>query len=224
MSSHHALLALVCATFGLLVAPWLTRSARDLISRRTPEGVAPRPVGYPIVAGATAFSFAATALHFGPSWQLPAYLLLATLLVVLSVVDLATKTLPRRLVHLALVGGVALLAPVGALSGEPERLLWATTGAIAAFVTLTALHVAARGGFGFGDVRLGAVLGWYLAWQGLWSLVAGLFLAFTLSALTGLALMAVGRAGRRTAIPFGPFLAIGAILALVGAPPIVTGA
>ena len=92
-----------------------------------------------------------------------------------------------------------------------------------AFVVLAVLHVVARGGFGFGDVRLGAVLGWYLAWQGLRYVPAGLFLAFVLSAVTGLALMALGRSGRRTAIPFGPFLAIGAVLALVGSAPLVNG-
>ncbi len=86
------------------------------------------------------------------------------------------------------------------------------------------LHVVARGGFGFGDVRLGAMLGLYLAWQGLRYVPVGLFLAFVLSAITGIALMAFGRAGRRTAIPFGPFLAVGAVLALTAGPALVTGA
>ena len=143
---------------------------------------------------------------------------------VLSFVDLATKTLPRPLVHIALVGGIVLLAPIGAFTGEPQRLLWATLGAVGAFVALTVLHVVARGGFGFGDVRLGAMLGWYLAWQGLRYVPVGLFLAFVLSAITGLALMAFGRAGRRTAIPFGPFLAVGAVLALTAGPAFANGA
>ena len=86
------------------------------------------------------------------------------------------------------------------------------------------LHIVARGGFGFGDVRLGAMLGWYLAWQGLRYVPVGLFLAFVLSAITGVALMALGRAGRRTAIPFGPFLAVGAVLALTAGPALVNGA
>jgi leader peptidase (prepilin peptidase)/N-methyltransferase len=154
---------------------------------------------------------------------LPAYLFLVALLVVLSFVDLATKRLPRDLVHLALAGGIVLLVPIAAFAGEPQRLWWATVGAIGSFVVLAALHLVAKGGFGFGDVRLGAMLGWYLAWQGLRYVPAGLFLAFVLSAVAGVTLMALGRLGRRTAIPFGPFLAIGAVLALVG-PALVAGA
>jgi leader peptidase (prepilin peptidase) / N-methyltransferase len=222
MSGWDIALAAACIALALLVAYWLTPVIRDFVGRRTPEGVAPRPVGYPIVAGATALGFGATALSFGRSAQLPAYLFLVALLVVLSFVDLATKTLPRPLVHTALVGGIVLLVPVGALAGEPQRLLWATLGAVGAYVALTVLHVVASGGFGFGDVRLGAVLGFYLAWQGLRYVPVGLFLAFVLSALTGLALIALGRAGRRTAIPFGPFLAVGAVLALVlGGPSLI---
>ena len=89
---------------------------------------------------------------------------------------LATNTLPRRLVHFALAGGIVLLTPISAITGEPERVAWATVGALGAFVALAVLHVVARGGFGYGDVRLGAMLGWYLAWQGLRYVPVGLFL------------------------------------------------
>jgi leader peptidase (prepilin peptidase)/N-methyltransferase len=215
VSAANVFLAVACGALALLVAPWLTQVTHEFIRRRTREGVAPRPVDHRLVAGATALGFAATALSFGLSAQLPAYLLLVALLVVLSFVDLATMTLPRPLVHAALVGGVVLLVPVAAFAGEPERLLWGTVGALGAFVALAVLHYVANGGFGFGDVRLGAVLGWYLAWQGLMYVPVGLFLAFVLSAVVGLSLIALGRAGSRSAIPFGPFLAVGAVLALV---------
>ena len=208
-------LALSCAVLALIVAPWLTRITRNHIRRRTPEGVAPRPVDGRQVAGATAVGFAASGLQFGPRAVLPAYLFLVALLVVLSFVDLATKRLPRDLVHVALASGILILGPIAVIMGEPERLWWATVGAIGSFVVLAALHVVAHGGFGFGDVRLGAMLGWYLAWQGLRYVPAGLFLAFALSAVAGVTLMTLGRITRRTAIPFGPFLAAGAILALV---------
>ena len=144
------------------------------------------------------------------------YLFLIAALVVLSFVDLATKTLPRRLVHMALAVGIVLLTPIAVFMGEPQRVLWATVGALGAFAVLTVLHVAARGGLGYGDVRLGAMLGWFVAWEGLRHVPVGLFLAFVLSAVVGLALIASGRASRRTAIPFGPFLAIGGVLALLG--------
>jgi leader peptidase (prepilin peptidase)/N-methyltransferase len=222
MSGHELLLPAICAAVALAVAPFLTRLTHGLVASRSTSDT--RAAGLAAVAVTTAAGFVATALHFGWSAELPPYLFLVAVLVVLSFVDLATKTLPRRVVHVALLTGILFLAPISLLTGEPERLLWATLGAVGAFAALTVLHLAARGGFGYGDVRLGAMLGWYLAWQGLRYVPVGFFLAFVLSAVTGLALMALGRARRRTAIPFGPFLAVGAALALVGGPVLVNGA
>jgi leader peptidase (prepilin peptidase)/N-methyltransferase len=215
MNLGHAPLALACGSAALLVAPWLTRLIQRAIAQRSPEGRHGQHA-QAAVAAVTALGFAATALHFGPRAELPVYLFLIAALVVLSFVDLATKTLPRRLVHMALAVGIVLLTPIAVFMGEPQRVLWATVGALGAFAVLTVLHVVARGGLGYGDVRLGAMLGWFVAWEGLRHVPVGLFLAFVSSAVVGLALIASGRASRRTAIPFGPFLAIGGVLALLG--------
>ncbi len=142
-------------------------------------------------------------------------------LVVLSFVDLETRTLPRRVVYAAGAAGVPLLVTAAVVAGEPERIVSAAIGAVVALVALWLLHSVARGGFGFGDVRLGAVLGWYLGWQGLPFAPVGIFLGFLLGAAVGIVLMAVGKAGRRTAVPFGPFLAGGAFLAIIAGRPLV---
>jgi leader peptidase (prepilin peptidase)/N-methyltransferase len=168
-----------------------------------------------LVAPVTAVLLAVTAWQLGASGTLLAYLALGAFLVPLSIVDLATKTLPRRAVWAAGAVGVALLTTVAVASGEPERILWGAIGAAGAFLFLTVLHIVARGGFGFGDVRLGAVLGWYLGWLGLSLVPASMFVAFVLSAIVGVVLMIAGRAGRRTEVPFGPFLAAGALLAVL---------
>ena len=81
------------------------------------------------------------------------------------------------------------------------------------------LYVASRGGMGDGDVRLSPLLGAYLGWLGLAYVPVGLFLGFLFGAIVGVAAMVIGRAGRKTAIPFGPFLAAGTIVAVfVGQP------
>jgi leader peptidase (prepilin peptidase)/N-methyltransferase len=165
-----------------------------------------------VVSGATAWSF-------GWTWALPAYLVLAGFLVALTFIDLDTKTLPRRIVWTAGFTGVFLLAGASLAAGEPHRILLATAGAAIAFVLLCALSIVARGGFGFGDVRLGAVLGWYLGWQSLSVMMTGLAAAFVVSAVIGIVLMAFGRAGRRTEVPFGPALAIGAFGVILAAAP-----
>ena len=215
MNLGHAPLALACGSAALLVAPWLTRLIQRAIAQRSPEARHGKHA-QAAVAAVTALGFAATALHFGPRAELPVYLFLIAALVVLSFVDLATKTLPRRLVHMALAVGIVLLTPIAVFMGEPQRVLWATVGGAG---RLRRSHCAAHrsaGGLGYGDVRLGAMLGWFVAWEGLRHVPVGLFLAFVSSAVVGLALIASGRASRRTAIPFGPFLAIGGVLALLG--------
>ena len=170
---------------------------------------------YAVVELVTAACFAVTAWRIGWAWALPAYLVLAAFLVALSVIDLDTHLLPRRIVYAAGVTGVITLALAAALDEQPERLGWAAIGAVGVLLAFLVIYAAARGGFGFGDVRLGAVLGWYLGWQGLAFAPVGIFLGFLLGATVGSALIVVGRAGRRTAVPFGPFLAGGAFLAIV---------
>ncbi len=74
---------------------------------------------------------------------------------------------------------------------------------------------------GFGDVKLAGVLGLvlgYLSWS---ALVIGAFLGFLLGALVGVAVIAAGRASRKSAIPFGPFMIAGALLALFLATPLL---
>ena len=211
-------LVAVCAVAGWAIGSLL----RPLVDRVTAE----RSEGHPptgrsrLTAPVTAVAFGATAWGFGWTWSLPAYLALAAFLVVLTLIDVDTKTLPRRIVWTAGATGVGLLGVASIATGEPQRIILAAIGATVAFVFLCALSILARGGFGFGDVRLGAVLGWYLGWQSLSLMITGLAAAFVVSAVIGVVLMASGRAGRRTEVPFGPALAIGAFLVLLAAAPI----
>jgi leader peptidase (prepilin peptidase)/N-methyltransferase len=193
---------------------------RPVVDRVTAERspVRPPPGGARLVAPITAVLFGATAWGLGWTWPLPAYLALAAFLVVLTFIDVATKTLPRRIVWAAGATGVGLLAGAAVAAGAPERIVLATVGATLAFVLLCALHILSRGALGFGDVRLGVVLGWYLGWQSLSTMLAGLLAAFVVGAVTGVVLIVLGRAGRRTEVPFGPALAIGALLVLLAAP------
>jgi leader peptidase (prepilin peptidase)/N-methyltransferase len=68
---------------------------------------------------------------------------------------------------------------------------------------------------GFGDVKLAGVLGLVLGWLGWSILLVGGFLGFLLGAVVGGALMAVRKAGRKSKIPFGPFMLAGALLAIL---------
>jgi leader peptidase (prepilin peptidase)/N-methyltransferase len=76
------------------------------------------------------------------------------------------------------------------------------------------VYLASRGGMGDGDVRLSPLLGAYLGWLNPGFVAVGLFIGFFTGAVVGVVMMSVGRAGRKTAVPFGPFLAFGTIVAI----------
>ena len=133
------------------------------------------------------------------------------LLVVVSVVDLEERRVPNRLVLPALA--VALVVRT-ALDPSPRWL----AGAVLAGGTLLALALIHPAGLGMGDVKLAAFLGAWLAWNGVLALVLASFVAFVPA--LGLIVMR-GRAARKVALPFAPFLALGGIVALLACHDIV---
>lgn len=158
--------------------------------------------------------FAAMAVEFGLSWELAAFCVFAAGLVALSAIDLKTKRLPREITYTTAAIGAPLLVIAAFVRDEPERMWMAALGAAIAFVFMLLIYIVSRGGMGDGDVRLSPLLGMYLGWLNPGIVLVGLFLGFFLGAIVGVALMASGAAGRRTKIPFGPFLAAGSLLAV----------
>jgi leader peptidase (prepilin peptidase)/N-methyltransferase len=176
---------------------------------------------YPVVELTTAVLFVAMGLRFGPSWALPAYLTFGAVAVVLAGIDLDTMTLPRRIVYGGGIAGAALLALAAVASGQPSRLVDAAIGAAGAVAFLLALHLVSPRGMGFGDVRFAGLVGLHLGWLGLTEVPTGLFLGFALGAIVGVGWLALGGAAwRRTRIPFGPFLAAGALVTVVWGEPL----
>lgn len=141
--------------------------------------------------------------------------MLVAALIVLSVIDIRTHRLPRRIIYAAAVAGVPWLIAAAVMAGEPHRLRTMVLGATGALLVFWVIYVAARGAFGDGDVRLAPLLGAYLGFVDVPHVVVGLFLGFVLASATGITLLVLGRAGRRTALPFGPFMAVGAMATLV---------
>jgi len=143
-----------------------------------------------------------------------AHLALAGVGLWLIVIDARTHRLPNRIVLPAL-GALVLLVIVEALiTGDGGRMLRALLGGLALGVFYAILHLASRQGMGGGDVKLAAVIGLVLAWHGWQTLLLGAAAAFLLGALCALALMLARRANRSTRIAFGPWMIIGAALAV----------
>ncbi|KUL54742.1 prepilin peptidase [Streptomyces sp. NRRL S-1521] len=168
-----------------------------------------------VVAPAAALVCAALAATTGPRPELGVWLVLAPFGVLLAVVDFTVHRLPDVLT-LPLGGAALVLLAVAALLPEHGGS-WtgALYGAFALAGAYFVLFLISPDGMGFGDVKLALCLGAVLGWYGWGVLLLGAFAGFLLASLYGVALVVARRAGRRTAIPFGPFLIGGAFVGVL---------
>ena len=146
---------------------------------------------------------------------LPLLLVLGSAGAALTFIDLEHHRLPDAIVLPLYPVTVVGLVLDGVVSGQ-----WPWTGALVGLAVwvgvIGGLWLLSGGrGMGFGDVKLAPVLGATLGWVAPAAALVGLFAAFALGALVGVALLAARRAGRRSALPFGPFLIMGAGVGLV---------
>ncbi len=162
----------------------------------------------------TALLFGLFAWKFGLDWALPAFCVFGAGLVGLSWIDLRTKRLPREIIYVTAAVGIPLLCIAALARHEPRRMWTMLLGAACALAFMGLVYLLSRGGMGDGDVRLSPLLGAYLGWLNPGLVAVGLFMGFLAGAVVGVAMMARGRAGRKTAVPFGPFLALGTIVAV----------
>jgi leader peptidase (prepilin peptidase)/N-methyltransferase len=169
---------------------------------------------YPLVELATGALFALMVVRFGLAWDLPAYLYLAAIAVALALIDIDVHRLPNAIVLPSYPVVTALLLLPALVDGRWDDCLRAALGGVILFVFYFLLAFIYPAGMGFGDVKLAGVLGAYLGWLGWGALGVGAFLGFLLGGVLGALLMALGRAGRKSKIPFGPFMLLGALIAV----------
>jgi len=162
---------------------------------------------YPLVEAVTGLLCALVVYDQGPDEDALLGLALVLLLVPITLIDLDHRIIPNKLTLLGAVLAPAILAftDPGAL---PEHLI---AGAAAGGFFLLVVFAYPRG-MGMGDVKLAAVLGLFLGRD----VAPALFVAFLVGTLVGAAIIARkgSRDGRKTAVPFGPFLALGGVVAL----------
>jgi leader peptidase (prepilin peptidase)/N-methyltransferase len=172
------------------------------------------PVRYPLIEALTAALCVGAVLAHSSLAAVTLGIVLILLAVPVALIDLEHRIIPNRLTALgavlALVIGTALDP-----GGESTRLI-AGAGA-GGFLLIAAL--AYPGGMGMGDVKFAAVMGLFLGE----AVAAAMLFALVVGALAGALVIARkgARAGRKTAIPFGPFLAAGAVAAVFAGQPVV---
>ena len=179
---------------------------------------------YPLVELATGLAFAGVAWLFLATSALPlgstlvvtvAYLYLAAISIALALIDIDTHRLPNSIVLPSYVVVAVLFTAACLLGADWGALLRAAIGGAALYLFYFILRVVRPAGMGGGDVKLAGVLGAYLAWLGWGALAVGAFAAFLIGGVFGLALIAARKAGRKSAIPFGPFMLAGAWVGII---------
>jgi leader peptidase (prepilin peptidase)/N-methyltransferase len=175
---------------------------------------------YPLVEVLTAAMFVLMAVVIEPVAAVPAFLYLAAVGVALALIDIDVKRLPNSIVLPSYVVGIVLLTAAALTDGDPGRMVQALGGMALLYAFYFTLALVYPAGMGFGDVKLAGVLGLYLGWLGWGSVVVGAFLGFFTGGLLGGLLLASGRATRKSAIPFGPFMLVGALLGIIWGEPL----
>jgi leader peptidase (prepilin peptidase)/N-methyltransferase len=196
------------------VLSWLSSRGR---CRHCGEEV---PVGYPLVEVANVALWGLAAARFGVSWELPVYLVLFSVLLALSVIDLELYLLPNRLTYPAIVASIVSVPVLSFLLRE-DPVSAITSAFVGGFgyalflvlmVTVFEL-ILRKEAMGMGDVKLAVVLGFWVGWIHLVLVVYALLFACLLGVVVGMVVLAVRRESR--AFPFGPWLAIGAVAAIL---------
>lgn len=165
---------------------------------------------YPAVELLTGVLFSTLAFKFGWDSVLPAYLYLAAVGVALALIDLDVKRLPNSLTYPSYPVGIGLMA-ISIHGHGTHPFLRALLGMAVLFAFYALLWFFYPAGMGLGDVKLSGVLGLYLGWLSWGALVVGAFAAFVYGGVVGIGVILFAGGGRKTKVPFGPFMLLGAL-------------
>ncbi len=162
---------------------------------------------YPVVELATAILFALAAHQVGPARDLVPALLLLSALIAITFIDLDHQLIPDVITLPGIIAGAALSVAL-----HPERWLDTVLGVVIGGGLFFVIIVASGGGMGGGDMKLGAMMGAFLGWK---LVLLAILLGVLAGGAVAIALLTTGSKGRKDPVPFGPFLALGAVLSLL---------
>jgi leader peptidase (prepilin peptidase) / N-methyltransferase len=174
---------------------------------------------YVLVELGNAVLWVAAGLRFGMSWALIPMLVLFSTLLVQSVIDLETYRLPDKINFPVLGALVVLVALVSLGEGEPRHLALALAGSVAYSLGLFLPAMVMPGGMGLGDVKLALLMGLGLGWIHPVLVLFSLIIACGIGIVVGLGFLVVR--GKSAEYPFGPWLALGCIIAIIWSQPLL---
>lgn len=169
---------------------------------------------YPIVETLNAFMYILTLWRFGLGWHTPVILVFCSAMIVITFIDLDFQIIPDTItlpgIPLGLLLGSLILPDPfsrSSILGFKESVIGLLSGGVLFYL----IAFLSKGGMGGGDIKLMAMIGGFLGWK---SILLTTFSGSLLGSIIGIFLMVFKGKGRKTKIPFGPFLAAGAILSL----------
>jgi leader peptidase (prepilin peptidase)/N-methyltransferase len=172
------------------------------------------PFRYPLVEALNAVLYVAALWRYGLGWHLLFLFAFSSAMVVITFIDLDFQIIPDVItlpgIPIGLIAGSLLLPDPfarDALLGFRDGAIGLLSGGALFYL----IAVLSRGGMGGGDIKMMAMVGAFLGWK---SVLLTTFAGSLLGSVVGLFLMIVKGKGRKTKVPFGPFLAIGALLSL----------
>jgi leader peptidase (prepilin peptidase)/N-methyltransferase len=171
---------------------------------------------YPAVELLNGLLYAAVFLRFGPGWHLPFFFAFVSAMIVITFIDLEFQIIPDVITLPGIVIGLAaaefLIADCFAsqtMLGFVDSLI----GFLAGGAVFYLIAILSRGGMGGGDVKMMAMVGAFTGWKGVFMTT---LIGSVTGSLIGIGMMIFTGAGRKTKVPFGPFLALGALITLFG--------
>lgn len=194
------------------VLSWLLLRARCADCR------APISARYPAVELGTGVAFALLTWWAAARHELasaPAWCYLAAVGIALALIDIDTRRLPNVIVAPSYAVLAALLVVAAIVDDHPGNLVRALLGMLGLAAFFLVVLLVYPKGMGWGDVKLAGLLGLAMGYVSWAALLIGSFAGFVLGATVGVAVIAAGSGTRKTAVPFGPFMIVGAFLGLL---------
>jgi len=169
-------------------------------------------VQYPLIELLTGILTAGVIWKYGISFVSLYFLILTYVLVVVSTIDLKTMLVPEKFCYFAMVAGI-LLSPFIPVISLKDSILGASFGAgIILFIIETYYIFTGKEGMGYGDASIMAIIGAFLGWE---KVLLTIFFASLIGSVVGIALMVLKGKNAKFALPFGPFLSIGAYITIL---------
>ncbi len=162
---------------------------------------------YPLIELFTGIIFSLLYLQYDLSINFGIYILFASFLIVIAMIDFHYQIIPDKLSLSGLVIGIIL-----AVFFSHINIFQALLGLVVGGGSLLLIAFLSKGGMGGGDIKLAALLGSFI---GVKAVLINIFLAALFGSIVGIALMIAGQKKMKSKLPFGPFLVLGALLIII---------